>query len=312
VTDPAPTLSSGDKLLWPDAGLTKADLWRYMEAVAERMLPQVKDRPLTLVRYNRGVNGDGFVQKNLPSSAPDWLPRHEEWSPSSNRQVSYALAAAVDDLRWMANQNALELHQMLVRADRDDRLDLMVFDLDPGEASIPVTIAAHWLRELLDELGLVSAVKTSGKRGLHLAVPIQRRYDPFWVRALGLATARACADRHPDELTVAMRKAGRGDRLLLDWSRNAPAQTMIAAWSPRATPTGTVSMPLTWDEVTEDLDPNAFTLRTAPDRADAWATMPEPQRLEKAAAALEKGGFALVDEHPRGGGPAGASHRPER
>jgi bifunctional non-homologous end joining protein LigD len=302
-------LSHPDKVLWPEPGLTKADLARYFEAVADRMLPHVAGRPLTLVRYNRGVAGDGFVQKNLPAGAPDWLPRHTEWSPSSNREVSYALAEKVDDLRWMANQNALELHEQLVRKDRDDRPDLMVFDLDPGEASIGVTVAAHWLREVLDELELATAVKTSGKRGLHMVVPIERRYEFAHVRALGLAVARMCADRHPDDLTVAMRKAERGDRLLLDWSRNGPAQTMVAPWSPRATPQATVSMPLTWDDVRADLDPSAFTLLTGPERPDAWAQMPAPQRLEQAGATVERAGYDLVDEHPRGAGPAGASRR---
>jgi len=310
MSDAPPQLSHPDKVLYPEAGLTKADLRRYLERVADRMLPHVAGRPLTLVRYNRGVGGDGFVQKNLPSSAPAWLPRHVEWTPSSSRSVAYALAEKADDLRWMANQNALELHEMLVTADRDDRPDLLVFDLDPGEGPVTAPVAAHRLREVLDELGLVAAVKTSGKRGLHLVVPIERRYDFPTARGFGLGVARACADRHPGDLTVAMRKADRGDRLLLDWSRNGQAQTMVAPWSPRATPTATVSMPITWDEVGDDLDPAAFTLTTAPDRPDAWAALPAPQRLERAIAVLRRAGYDLADEHPRGGGPAGAGRRP--
>jgi bifunctional non-homologous end joining protein LigD len=296
---PAPRLTSPERVLWPAAGVTKADLWRYLERVADRMLPHLKGRPLTLLRCPRGVEAEGFLQKNLPESAPTWLPRHEQWTPSSRRTVAYALAERVDDLRWMANQSAVEYHEMLVRADRDDRPDLLVFDLDPGEQGPRAPLAAHWLRDVLEELGLESAVKTSGKSGLHLVVPIERRYDFSRARAFGLATARACADRHPEHLTIAMRKADRNGRLLLDWSRNGAAQTMVAPWSPRATPTATVSMPLGWDEVTDDLDPGAFTIATAPQRPDAWRRLPPPQRLERASVALQRAGYELVDASPR-------------
>lgn len=291
-------LTHGDKVLWPAAGLTKADLWAYLEAVADRMLPLLAERPLTLLRAPRGVDGERFFQKNLADSAPAWLPRHAEYAPSSKRTVTYPLARSLDDLHWMANQNTVEWHPMLVRADRDDRVDLLVFDLDPAEEGPSAAWAAHLLREVLDELGLTAAVKTSGKRGLHLLVPVERRYDAATTRAFGLATARACVSRHPDELTVAMRKVDRGPRLLLDWSRNSPGQMMVAAWSPRATPAATVSTPLAWDEVTDDLDPAAFTLRTAPARPVA-GDLPAPQRLERAIGALERAGFELVDASPR-------------
>jgi bifunctional non-homologous end joining protein LigD len=308
-------LTSGDKVLWPAVGVTKADLWAYLEAVADRMLPLLAGRPLTLLRTPGGVDGERFFQKNLSDRAPSWLPRHEEYAPSSKRTVAYPLARSLDDLRWMANQNTVEWHPMLVRADRDDRPDLLVFDLDPGASTAPspgspapagrpgdggpgAPWAAHLLREVLDELGLAAGVKTSGKRGLHLVVPIERRYDHSTTRAFGLAAARACASRHPDELTVAMRKADRGDRLLLDWSRNGAGQMVAAAWSPRATPTATVSTPLRWDEVRDDLDPGAFTITSAPARPPGWE-LPPPQRLERAIAALERAGFELVDASPR-------------
>ncbi|MPZ86539.1 MAG: ATP-dependent DNA ligase [Nitriliruptorales bacterium] len=295
----APRLTSPRKVIWPAVGATKADLWRYLESVARRMLPQVSGRPLSLLRCPNGVEAEGFLQKNLPEAAPGWLPRHAQWTPTSRRTVAYALAEKADDLRWMANQAAVELHEMLVRADRDDRPDLLVFDLDPGEQGPRAPQAAHWLREVLDELGLEAAIKTSGKRGLHLVVPIQRRYEFFQARAFGLAAARACADRHPDALTVAMRKADRNGRLLLDWSRNGAAQTMVAPWSPRATPTATVSMPLRWDEVADNLDPSAFTIASALRRPDPWEHLPPAKRLERATAFLERAGYELADASPR-------------
>lgn len=291
-------LSHPEKVLWPAAGITKADLAAYLAAVAERMLPLVAGRPLTLLRAPDGVDGERFLQKNLSASAPDWLPRHAQDTPSSGRTVAYPLAASLDDLTWMANQNSVELHEMLVRADRDDRPDLCVFDLDPGEAGPTAVTAAKDLRALLDELGLQAGVKTSGKRGLHVVVPIERRYPHTEVRAFGLAAARACAARHPDDYTVAMRKADRGERLLLDWSRNGAAQTIVAPWSPRVTPGATVSVPLRWDEVNEGLDPTTFTIRTAPARPAAW-DLPPAQRLERAGEALERAGFPLEDASPR-------------
>lgn len=293
-------LTSPEKLLWPAAGVTKAALREYVESVADRMLPPLAGRPLTLLRHPSGVDAKGFLQKDLPGSAPAWLPRHEQYSPSSSRTVHYPLAGVVDDLRWMANQNTVEWHAMLVRADRDDRPDVMAFDLDPApDSGPPVVWAAHRLREVLDALGLEALVKTSGKRGLHLLVPIARRYDHSEVRALGLAIARVCADHHPAELTVAMRKADRGDRLLLDWSRNGGAQTLVAAYSPRVTPTATVATPLSWDEVTDDLDPAEFTVATVPGRGDPWTTAPAPQRLDRVRSALERNGYEVRDASPR-------------
>lgn len=297
-------LSHPDKVLWPAVGATKADLLAYYEAVADRLLPWVRGRPLTLRQYPGGVDKTGFFRKNLADSAPAWLPRHEQFSPSSERTVAYPMAAAVDDLRWFANQNAIELHAATVRVDRDDRPDRFVFDLDPDDSDPThpgpsAAVAARWLREVLEALDLPSMVKTSGKRGLHVIVPIERRYGHDLTRPLGLAIARLCADAHPGALTVAMRKVDRGGRLLLDWSRNGAAQTLAAAWSPRPTPTGTVSMPLSWEQVTDDLDPGAFTIANAPELPDAWATSPRPQRLERAVEAVQAAGYELVDASPR-------------
>lgn len=306
-----------EKVLWPEVGLTKADLRAYLEAAAPRMLPLLRGRPLSLVRHPAGVGRKGFLQKHLPDTAPAWLPRHEQFSPSSDRTVHYPLAGTLDDLVWMANQNAVEFHQALVRADRDDRPDLVVIDLDPAPDPSPdptsdptsdptaaptaLVDAALLVREVLDTLGLAAAVKTSGKRGLHVVVPAERRWPHDRARAFGLALARATAARAPDRLTVAMRKADREGRLLLDWSRNGSAQTLAAAWSPRATLTATVSVPLRWDEVVPGLDPSRWTVRTAlDDRPADWPDLPAPQRLERAAEALERAGFPLVDASPRG------------
>ncbi|HWB71745.1 MAG TPA: non-homologous end-joining DNA ligase [Egibacteraceae bacterium] len=284
-------LARPDKVLWPQGGFTKADLWRYVERVADRLLSQVAGRPLTLKRFPDGLDGEGFFQKNLPDRAPDWLPRFRVWTPSSRRHVTYLVAGDVDHLRWMADQAALEFHPWFSRTDRPQRPDLLVFDLDPAEGMGSAVQAAWWLKAMLDEAGLASLVKTSGKRGLHVYVPIERRYSFDEVRDFGLAVARCCADRHPGKLTVEVPKGQRKGRLLVDWTRNGRAQTLVAAWSPRAHPAATVSMPLDWDEVGSALDPTAFTLDTAPGRPDAWADPPRAQRIEKARRALSEAGY---------------------
>lgn len=293
------TLTSPDKLLWPEAGLTKQDLWDYYTAAADRLLPHLAGRPLTFKRFPDGLAGAGFFQKDLPAHAPADLGRFESWAESSQRTVTYALARTADDLRWCAQHAALELHPWFSRTDMPDRPDTLAFDLDPGELDVPVVAAAQWLRAVLDDLGLASLVKTSGKRGLHVYVPIERRYGFEEVRGFGLGVARCCATAHADELTVEMRKGRRGGRLLLDWSRNGPAQTLVAAWSPRATAQATVSTPLAWPEVTQALDPARFTLDDVLDRDDPWADPPPPERLEQARATLESSGFDCADRNPR-------------
>ena len=242
-------LSSADKVLWPEPGFTKADLARYYAAVAPRLLPELAGRPVTLLRAPAGIAKQTFLQKDLHTKAPEFVSTYKVWAPSADREVAYPLISDLDGLVWLAQQNVVELHPGLFRVDRPDRVDVLVFDLDPGGPEPPVHQAAHWVREVLVDLGLDPRVKTSGKKGLHLLVPIERRYAPDRVRALALAIARMAADRHPDALTVQMRKAEREGRLLVDWSRTGIGATLIAAWSPRASPQGTVATPLTWDEV---------------------------------------------------------------
>lgn len=205
----------------------------------------------------------------------------------------------MEGLAWLAQQNTVELHPALIRVDRPDRADQVVFDVDPGDRPVPPARVARWIREVLLEVGLDPVVKTSGGRGLHVIVPIERRYGGELLRPLTLALARMVADRHPDELTVEMRKDARDGRTLVDWSRGG-GTTLIAAWSPRARPEATVATPLDWDEVTDDLDPTAFTLPGVLDRPDPWAGGWTWQRLEGARDAVEAAGYELVDASPRG------------
>lgn len=285
-------------MLWPARGLTKADLAAYYEAAADRLLPHLRGRPVTLKRFNDGADGDGFFQKNVPKSAP--VRRYETWSESSRRSVAYPLVDDVAGLRWCAQSNALELHPWFSRIDEPERSDVCAFDLDPSSPEQDVSGAACAVRDCLADLGLRGLVKTSGKRGLHVYVPIERRYEIDELRALTLGVARLVADRRPDAYTIEMRKADRGGRLLIDWSRAGGAQTLVAAWSPRATPEATVSTPLSWAEVEAGVDPSVFRLPAVLERADPWADEPvAPQRLEHAAAGLRDAGIELEVISPR-------------
>ena len=289
-----------NKLLWPERGLTKADLLAYYEAAADRLLPHIAGRPLTLKRFNDGVGGEGFFQKNAPASAPQSLARYETWTESSHRVVSSAVVDDVQGLRWCAQSNAIELHSWFSRVDLPERLDTCPFDLDPWSEDQDVYRAALDLRAALSELGLEALVKSSGKRGLHVYVPIERAYAFSEVSAFALAVCRLVASRQPNLYTVEMRKADRQGRLLLDWSRAGSAQTMVAAWSPRGTPNATVSTPLSWDEVAAEIDVRSFTLPGVLERRDAWADEPvAPQRLEPAALALRDAGIELEAISPR-------------
>jgi bifunctional non-homologous end joining protein LigD len=250
------------------------------------------------------VAGPGFFQKDLPDHAPASMGRFATWAAGSTkakggREVTYAVVSTVDDLRWLVQQNTVELHPALARVDRPDRADQLVFDVDPGDRPVPPARVARWVREVLVELGLDPVCKTSGGRGVHVIVPIERRYDAELLRPLTLAVARMVADRHPDELTVEMRKDARGGRTLVDWSRGG-GSTLIAAWSPRAHPQATVATPLDWAEVVDDLDPTALTIPAVLDRPDPWEGAWRPQRLERAVRAVADAGYELLDASPRG------------
>lgn len=297
--DARPGLSSPDKLLWPQVGVTKADLWDYYTAAADRLLAAVAARPLTLKRHPNGVERPGFFQKHLGRDAPEHVHRFTTWSESSERDVSYLIAEGLPELHWAAQMAVVELHAWLSTTDRPDRPDTLLFDLDPASDDQPVTTVALQLRELLHELGLPARVKSSGKRGLHVTVRVERRYDFTELRGFALAVGRCLADRHPDDLTIEMRKADRGGRLLIDWSRHGQGQHTVAAWSPRTTPTATVSAPLSWEEVGAGIDPSTITVRTALGRTDHWAEPAAAQRLEAARDRLEQWGYPSVDRSPR-------------
>lgn len=275
--------SNLDKVYWPEAGLTKGDLIDYFDHLAPFILPALRDRPLTVKRYPDGIDGLSFFQKNTPKYAPPWVRTITLRAESAGRDVAYTLCSSKRTLLWLANQGAIELHPWLSRADRLDRPDHLVMDLDPPEGGFDMAAAiARVVRDVLREFGLEAAAKTSGAKGVHVYVPLQRRYAYPVVRAAAVEVARRVEAAEPDRTTTQFRIADRGKRVYLDAGRNAPGAHIIAPYSPRARPAASVSYPVSWDELGK-IAPEDFTIRNVPTllgQRDRWQElMPDPQTL---------------------------------
>jgi bifunctional non-homologous end joining protein LigD len=263
-------LSHAGKVLFPDDGITKEDLARYYADVADRMLPWLRDRPITMVRYPDGLAGQRFFQKNAPAYFPDWIPRVEV--DKEGGVVEHVVCDKPATLVYLANQACIEIHAFTSRADKLQMPDQMVLDFDPpgDKRFADVRRAALWARELLDgELDLTSFVRTTGGRGLHVHVVLDRRADFDAVREFARRAAELLARRHPDVITTEQRKDKRGDRIYADIMRNAYAQTVVASYGVRARPGAPVATPLSWPEVEDDgLEPGQFTIATMRARLD--------------------------------------------
>ncbi|MGZ4675168.1 MAG: non-homologous end-joining DNA ligase [Acidimicrobiia bacterium] len=242
-------LSNLDKVLYPDAGFTKAAVVDYYARIAPFMLPHLVGRPLTLVRYPNGVDAPSFFEKRRPPHAPDWI--------RSGGELGSVLCEEPAALVWLANLAALELHTHQHRESDPDHPSAVVLDLDPGPPATIVDCArvALDVRALLDRLGLVAVVKTSGSKGLHLSIPVAvGSVDDEATKAFALAIGRILADAAPDRVTTIMAKERRPGKVFVDWSQNDRHKTTVAAYSLRARPRPTVSTPIGWDEVAALVD----------------------------------------------------------
>jgi len=269
-------ISNPDKVLFPDDGITKADLADYYRRMADAMLPWLRDRPAAMMRYPDGLRGEGIMQKNVPRYFPDWIRTTEV--PKQGGTVRQVVCDRADTLVYLAGQACIEIHTFLSRVGKLRQPDQLIFDLDPP-AELPfghvVTVAME-LRSLLEgELGLAPFVKTTGGRGLHVHVPLSAGDDFDEARDFALQVARTLAARHPELTTTEQRKADRGSRVYLDIMRNAYAQLAVAPYSVRARPGGPVATPLSWTELDDPtLRPGQFTVATVPGRGgDPWAPM---------------------------------------
>jgi bifunctional non-homologous end joining protein LigD len=266
-----------DKVLFPDDGIAKADLAGYYAEVAPAMVPHVRDRPINLWRWNGGIEGPRIVQQEIPKGAPEWV-RRVTVPKRGGGKVCHAVGGDAATLVWLANQNCITPHVWTSRADRPERPDRLVFDLDPPDldAFERVREAALALGDVLRELGLEPFAMTTGSKGVHVVAPLRRTAAADVVREAAGEIGEELAARAPDALTTAWRKAGRGGRVLVDTARNTYAQTVVAPYAVRALPGAPVATPLAWEELEDpELHPRRWTLRTLPERlattGDPWA-----------------------------------------
>jgi len=270
-----------DDPLFDGASATKRDLVDYLDAVADRIIPVLRDRPLSVIRVHRGQ--DAFMQKNVPKYTPPWVPTVRLWAETSKREVSYALCNDRRTLLWFANQRAVEYHPALTCVSRPEGPTHLVLDLDPPEsAAFAVVVrAARLVHDALEDAGLRGAVKTSGAKGIHIFIPVDEHVS--WED--GAAATRAIAARvvalDSAVATTAFMKEDREGKVFVDATR-AGGATVVAAYSPRVRPGAPVSFPLRWDDL-DDVVPGDFTIQSAPAALagrDPWTDeMPAEQSI---------------------------------
>ena len=273
-----------EKILFPADGITKGDLAEYYKAIAPCMLPHLRGRPITMERYHRGIDAPGFFQKDVIRGFPPWLERVE--APKKGGVVHHPIVTDVRSLLWLANQNSITPHVWTSRAPDLLHPDICVFDLDPAvDDPSAVRDASLRLRDLLSDVGLLSWIKTSGSKGFHIAVPLDRRADFGEVERFAYRVGKQLVSRDPAHLTQEFAKADRGGRILVDTGRNGYSATFAAAYAVRARPGAPVSAPCTWREVERgEVAPRTFTLRTMAARVaalgDLWQDIDaHPQSL---------------------------------
>jgi bifunctional non-homologous end joining protein LigD len=294
-------LSNLDKLFWPEGDpsgpITKGDLLDYYRAVAVVLVPHLRGRPFTMRRYPDGAYGKAFFQKDAPSHMPEWIPRfHVEVStrqrPPKKRWIDAPVVNDEDALLWMVNMGCIDLNAWYSRVDRPERPDFVLFDLDPSpDVGLPEVVqVARLVKQALDALGLASFAKTSSAEGMHVLVPVERRYTYAQTRELCEIVAGAIARTHRGLATTEWSKAKRRG-VLIDANQNGGGKTIASAYSVRPRPGAPVSTPLRWDEVDESLDPTTFTMDVVLERVrrhgDLFAgVLTTRQRLEPALRAL--------------------------
>jgi DNA ligase D len=279
------TITSPDKVMFPEHGETKLDLARYYVAVGDPLMRTVRDRPTLLQRFPNGAGGQSFFQKRIPDSAPDWLVTTTVATVNGTESRAIVMADLAHVL-WVVNQNVLGFHPWPYRAATPEHIDELRIDLDPspGVTFEMVREAAAEVRAFLGEVGIVAYPKTTGNRGLHVYARVEPGWDAFAVRQAAVSVARAMEARRPDLVTAAWWKEERGARVFVDYNQNAPHKTVFGAWCVRARVGAQVSAPFRWDELPA-IHPDVLTMTTVPARlaagGDPWAAMDDaPQAIE--------------------------------
>ena len=294
-----------DKVLFPDAGITKGELARYYESIAAVMLPHVRGRPVTLERYPSGIAAKGFWQKDMTRGFPDWLERVEVGKKGGT--VHHPLINDTRSLIWMANQNTITPHVWVSRVPRLFYPDVCVLDLDPSRDDRPDVLrrAALAIRDLLADLGLPSWVKTSGSKGFHILLSLDGASTTDIVERFAQTVGAMLVKSRPDDLTQEFSKADRGGRILIDTGRNGYSATFAAAYAVRARLGAPVSAPCTWEEVERGrVGPRSFSLRTMAARLDTvgdiWAKMADQRvSLQTAVRRLREMAPRIATSSPR-------------
>jgi len=266
-----------EKVLFPDDGITKGDLAAYYEAMAPLLLPHLRGRPITMERYPQGIGRKGFWQKDVSKGFPEWLTRVEV--PKKDGVVHHPIVTDTRSLLWVTNQNTITQHVWTSRVPDLYHPDICVFDLDPSKDDpAELRTTAIGLRDLLQELGLRSWIKTSGSKGFHIVVPLDGKADMGQVERFAHAVGALFVSHAPDHLTQEFSKVDRCGRIYVDTGRNGYSATFAAAYTVRARRGAPVSAPCTWDEVASgEAAPAVFTLRNMPERVaklgDVWGDM---------------------------------------
>jgi bifunctional non-homologous end joining protein LigD len=257
------------KILYPAPGVTKAGVLMYYIRVAPRLLPFLRDRPLTMHRFPDGVDGEGFFEKDAPAGTPAFVERFTRYSETADREVHFVLCNNLDTLIWIANLASLEIHTTLSTTVSYDSPDLLLFDIDPEPplGFDDVIDVALVVRETLEGAGLRPFVKTSGKKGVHIVVPLVPGYRFSEVRDFTHGIGREIARSTPRVVSEFPRSRDPGT-VFIDYLQNAHGRTMAAPYSLRATPAATVSAPLRWDELRHGLRPEDFNIKTVLSRHD--------------------------------------------
>jgi bifunctional non-homologous end joining protein LigD len=292
-------LSSAERVLFPEDGITKGDLFAYYDAVADVLVPHLKNRPFTMKRWREGLAGGSFFQKQAPKGMPDWIPTAEfrTWprgGKGESRLVDFPLVNSREALLWMVQMHCIDMNAWYSRIDKPDRPDWVLFDLDPpdepGAFQLCVRVA-HYLRAALEELDLDSYVKTSGADGIHILVPIARRSTFEDTYEFAERLSRQLEAAHPGEVTTEWLKKKRSG-VLVDHRQNGWGKTIASVYSVRPKPGAPVSTPLRWDELTEQIMPRDFSMQVALDRVAKHGDLFEPvlrarQSLSRALKALQ-------------------------
>ena len=266
------SFSNLDKVLYPKLKVTKAQFIEYIIKMAPKMLPFLKDRPLVLTRYPEGVEKEGFYAKNAPEGMPDWVKTVTLYSHSAKRNVHYIVCNDLDTLIWLANLAAVEIHMPLSRVPQREMPDFAFFDIDPEPPATfdDASEIALLVKDKLDQLRLKGFVKTSGKKGLHVLVPVVQGYTfretRDFVHAIGIQLMKESA-----KVVSEFVDTKKPDRVFVDYTQNSHGRTMVCPYSLRVTADATVSTPIEWDDLKKKIKPAEFNIQSVPElRKEPW------------------------------------------